>query len=324
MSGADPEDSLLSAAYRVRDLVNESRPGGQPVWKHDRFDSMCAAMDAIEDADAALKEYAARPPGPIGYLELYGVFQALILQQDGIRELMDALEIEGYPADDPYLKEIRELRNDVTGHPSRRDRGPVVATQVARGAMTRDTVRIARHPRAGGATRFEDVAILPLLIGQERRLTSLLHDVVEAMESREREHRRMHRDEKLADLFPPSIHYALQKVGEAARRRDDEPGIGFGLMNLSHLGDCLDAFEAALRHRDISSDSHPFIYLSLEACQEAVASLRTRLPIDAGTAGDEDAAIVLRGLVTLLKDELDDLVEMAGELDAQYGSDEVA
>lgn len=316
--------SLLSVAYRVRDLVNDSRPGGQPVWLHDRFASMCAAMDVIEDADAALKEYVTRPPGPIGYLELYGVFQALILQQDGVRELMAALQVDGYPSGDARLQEPRDLRNDATGHPSRRDRGPVVATQVARGSMNRDGFSLLRHPRVGSGASVEDVATVALLAAQQECLTAVLLDVAGTLESREREHREMHRDEKLAELFPPSVHYALQKVNEAARRRDDEPEIRIGLIHLTHLEGCVSSFEAALANRGITEASHPFVYLSLHQARDAINSLHVRLPAAAETATDADAVVVLIGLACLVRVELDDLIDIARELDENYASDDVA
>ena len=55
------------------------------------------------------------------YILAYGFLQALFLQQDAVRNLYEALQLPSEP--DPLLAEIRELRNDAIGHPTKRGGG---------------------------------------------------------------------------------------------------------------------------------------------------------------------------------------------------------
>ena len=55
------------------------------------------------------------------YIMVYGLLQAIFLQQDAIKNLSLSLDMSFELPDD--LKNIRELRNDVTGHPTNRKNG---------------------------------------------------------------------------------------------------------------------------------------------------------------------------------------------------------
>ncbi len=313
---------FLEAAYRVRDLVNDSRPEGRPIWRHEWFGSVCAAMDVIDDAHEAIGEYLRRPDGRIGYLEIYGVFQALVLQQDGVCELMKALGVDGYPADDPRLKKAREIRNDVTGHPSRRKWGPTLATQLSRNEMTRSSCRIARHARDGGAVSYETIQTIPLIASQEECLVETLQSLASVLEEREREHRRLHRDEKLQNLFPPYLDYAIQKVDEAADQEPGSAGASFALTNVGTIEGTLTALGDALEKRELGRDAAPFVWLSIDQVTNALESVRSRLSLAGRGASDEDRAVLLTALACLIRRELDRLSDMAMEIDADYAADE--
>ena len=52
-------------------------------------------------------------------MEVYGLFQAIFLQQDAIVDLAAALDLSAIePFDDPDFSGVRDLRNRFFGHPS--------------------------------------------------------------------------------------------------------------------------------------------------------------------------------------------------------------
>lgn len=82
-------------------------------------------LDTIEDAQIAIEWYNSNIIKEYDniYLALYGLFQALIIQQDAIDELFTVLDKE---RDNPCRKNsllcsIRKIRNDTVGHPSKRN-----------------------------------------------------------------------------------------------------------------------------------------------------------------------------------------------------------
>ncbi len=55
------------------------------------------------------------------YMYVYGTLQALIVQQDAVKNLTESLKIPYTP--DQKLKDIRDIRNDSVGHPTKRGGG---------------------------------------------------------------------------------------------------------------------------------------------------------------------------------------------------------
>lgn len=94
----------------------------------DNWDRICSSSDVINDTLQAIGSYVKSdyPNKNVGlrYLYVYGLLQALYLQQDAVECLFGTLR-KCYPeslkfsyerSDD--LKEIRQLRNETTGHPT--------------------------------------------------------------------------------------------------------------------------------------------------------------------------------------------------------------
>jgi hypothetical protein len=76
-------------------------------------------MDVVEDSELAIDAYSTgnvREKDGERCLRLYGLLQALFLQQDAVINLCESLKIQKKIEDYPKLKEIREIRNDSAGH----------------------------------------------------------------------------------------------------------------------------------------------------------------------------------------------------------------
>jgi hypothetical protein len=111
----------------IRDLVN-SYPLHEELQKRDRdWRKLCASMDTIEDTEEAIIIYKNLPNFSAddgAYLYLYGLFQVLFVQQDSVNALNNALFDEdlSFEKMKKYsdLKKVREIRNDLFGHPADR------------------------------------------------------------------------------------------------------------------------------------------------------------------------------------------------------------
>jgi len=89
---------------------------------NDRWSKFCVAMDTLEDSDLAISDFLM---GGLGsgegerYLRLYGVLQAVFIQQDAIKALWEIVMAERLPKqpEGSAWNTIRDIRNHSAGHP---------------------------------------------------------------------------------------------------------------------------------------------------------------------------------------------------------------
>jgi hypothetical protein len=100
-------------------LYNIKRHG--LVW-----DMVAAAMDTIEDTQLAIESYSHKRNGDIGhqYLETYGLFQSIFLQQDALTNLAKGLNLDSVNIwKDEDAKYVRTIRDKYFGHPTEHKKG---------------------------------------------------------------------------------------------------------------------------------------------------------------------------------------------------------
>lgn len=117
---------------QIRDYINGPRMSYLLSQDIETWNQICSSLDVIEDTDLAISAHTTDKrdetdddkDSVVGlgkhYLKLYGVLQALFLQQDAVRHLCEALSIPFDPNQFPRLKELRDERNDSIGHPTQR------------------------------------------------------------------------------------------------------------------------------------------------------------------------------------------------------------
>lgn len=101
------------------------RLGRDVLGGQENYDAFCIAKDNIQDSTDAIctlskRGFSADPC--LGYLELCGVLQTVIIQQDGIKELANALGVElpkCLAERGSHWDKLRKSRNLLSGHPNR-------------------------------------------------------------------------------------------------------------------------------------------------------------------------------------------------------------
>jgi hypothetical protein len=95
----------------------------------DKWNKFCVAMDNLEDCDLAISFFLAEDLGHSEgeqYLRLYGILQAVFIQQDSITALWEIVFGEDIPnSSQESWRSVRRIRNHVAGHPIELDRDPV-------------------------------------------------------------------------------------------------------------------------------------------------------------------------------------------------------
>ena len=116
----------------------------------DRYQAFCVAKDQLQDTSEALlhhRRVGFGNPVTTCYLELWGILQAVAIQQDAIKEMRYALtgnrEIKRLG---PAWKKMRDLRNLFAGHPTfngrSSDAGEIRRSVIARQQMSYTRIRV--------------------------------------------------------------------------------------------------------------------------------------------------------------------------------------
>lgn len=146
-----------------------------------------ACLDVIGDAEVALDAFVSvseRPSRGEWYLAIYGVLQALVLQQDAVSHLACALKLSYQP--DPQLLPIRELRNDAAGHPTRRGGAPGRSfSALARITLSREGFTLLTTSRDPYKNDFRKVELLPPIAIQREIIAKTLANFLAALRTLE-------------------------------------------------------------------------------------------------------------------------------------------
>jgi hypothetical protein len=145
---------------------------------------LTSSMDLLGDTEFGIDSYLQSDdddahPGQV-YIAVYGILQALFLQQDAIRHICESLLID-FKLDDT-LRGIRNLRNDATGHPTKGDHGKTFH-MIVRSGMSRLGFRMYSFDSIGVASE-RHISIRDLLREQEESISSALVRVIRIERSR--------------------------------------------------------------------------------------------------------------------------------------------
>ncbi|WP_439182247.1 hypothetical protein [Carboxylicivirga taeanensis] len=202
---------------RIRDLVNHPWKLQALLEDKAKWNKLCASMDVIGDTQLAINDFFSLPSFSSnngGYLYLYGLLQALFLQQDAINHLSEALfgkEIN-WKKDYPDIYHVRELRNDSIGHPTKRGKDKSFHF-IARYSISNGHFRLMSHYSDLNKHLFRDVKIQELKDKQENSVVGILDNVIELMEKEYEAHKKQFTDNKISELTN-GISYSISKVYE--------------------------------------------------------------------------------------------------------------
>jgi len=211
------ESTISELEAQIRRHINRARTQFVLLQNSQSWNQLCSSLDVIGDTELCFKAYEDSPPPPADgatYLLVYGVLQALILQQDAVRHMAEALETRF--ASDPLLHEIREVRNSSIGHPTKRNRGEARSHFLSRMSMSKNGFQLMTVYPDHAPAEFKWVDIPALILRQRMQLRMVMTQVV--LEARDQEHRAMFKGTKLVDAFPAVLDYYFQKVFESTHQ----------------------------------------------------------------------------------------------------------
>lgn len=201
---------------KLRGILNESVLIKNYTYqkKDGSWDRLWAAMDALEDAQIAINNY--RSQKKVSYLELYGLLQAFIVQQDSVNHIKQTLlgaNLIIWRNEEPKLNDIRRIRNETVGHPSNiknSKTGDPVFCNIDRSSITKSGFGYLIWSREG-ATKHA-VNTKGIISTQEAEIFRLMNIIIDGVINIEDDHMKKFATEKLEDIYKKIDYYPFEKM----------------------------------------------------------------------------------------------------------------
>jgi len=299
----------------IRDYA--SNPRHQERLFTDRFvwHQLCATFDAIGDTDLAIDaylngEFPDHNPGE-QYLRVYGVLQALLVQQDSLGQ-MTAILCPGMLLGLPdVLKDVRDARHASIGHPTRmQSKGNVSSNFINRSTMSKDSFQLLSFSKTDGDL-FNHVPVVKLIEQQRAEVVRILSEVVTEVKQKDEEHKSVFRGKSVYARFH-LVLYAFEKIFEDLHRNTI---VGMGKWGIGELKSVLDDFKNMLIERGLSIETYDDIKYHYKQIQHPLTELEKFFAGEPSAIPSYEAAIVY---ADALQGYFSELMKNAQWIDEEY------
>lgn len=248
----------------IRDLINEPRKQFNLLKNLTFWNQLCSSLDVIEDSDLAIDAYINSKfdkDDGVKYLRLYGLLQALFLQQYAVNNLCESLALQNNLIKNTKLKEIRDIRNDSIGHPTKRGNYKSYHF-ISRVTITKSGFQLISN-YGNGRTTFRDILVIDLIKEQREYLSEIFKKLINVLKAEEKSHKVEFKMEKLETVFM-NISYAFGKIFDSIGKPDRAQ---LGLMHVKLVKEVMGKLKESLQKRGVeigTYDSIKYLYELLE------------------------------------------------------------
>lgn len=308
---------MYKYTQEIRDFINEPRKQFDLLKNCKFWNQLCSSLDVIGDSDLAIGAYINSKFGKDDgekHLKLYGVLQALFLQQDAVTNLCESLGLSNNLIASPKLKEIRDIRNDSIGHPTKRGNYKSYHF-ISRVTITKSGFQLISDYE-NDRTTIRDISVIDLINEQRKYLSEILKKVITGLQAEEKAHREKFKMEKLEAVFLGILDYIgniFENIGKPDRAQ-------LGLMHVKLVNGVMGKLKEALQKRGIeigTYDSIKYLYELLEYPITELELYFDRLIAEKVPRINDKTAYIFAYFVSK---HLSQLKEIAKEIDEEYSS----
>lgn len=200
---------------RVRLHIQRTEKQAKLLEKQKEWLKLTAALDVLEDTSNAV-EYYCDSEYPVDvrgkYLFTYGLLQALFLQQDAINGINEALfdNSINYKDQYPTAYAVREMRNDVVGHPTNRSGGKqyIYLVQCSLEKESFDYIK-EEHDREG--IEAISVDVFAAISDTGKAINTILNSALHELDTEFINYINAHKERKMKEIFS-NLGYTREKV----------------------------------------------------------------------------------------------------------------
>jgi len=241
-------DFLVS---KISDYINIGRVQNKLIQNKKNWNQICSSLDVLGDATYAVSSYINNsfPSDGSKYIYVYGILQALFLQQDSLKHLTCALlsiKEKDYKVNDE-LEKIRNIRNEAVGHPTNKGGGKSFHY------ISRMTIeKSGFHLLSSFSDKddiYKEVKTINIINIQLKIIVEDLNVLLKELGEKEMEHKNKFKEVKLEDFLKGS-DYSIQKIFEALYS-EDESKKSFYISLINPLKEGYLNIEKELKDREI-------------------------------------------------------------------------
>lgn len=178
-------NNMERLASSIRNCVNNSNLYDKCYKDNlDKWTVLCVSMDTLEDTCTALLHFESEGIGDDTgekYLNLYGVLQAIFLQQYAIKYLYESL-VQPFTELRTNLanwETLRELRNLSVGHPIEMKRQKIIKRCfISRVSISSHGFQLVIYNATENKHEFEDIDLQKLYSGYKGEATAILSETL--------------------------------------------------------------------------------------------------------------------------------------------------
>lgn len=315
------KDSILKKIKQINHFkekiyvyINTTRYQFELINKNDTWNQICSSLDVIGDTLLSLEEYLSTEyPETEGlrYIYTYGILQSLFIQQDSIRNLSEAFSIQYTQSE--ILKKIREIRNFSIGHPTKLQRnGKIFYNYISRISLCKNSFTLQIASKESQEDRFIDINVIELILKQLEETQKTIKNIAHILKERDLMHRKKYKGELIVDIFPSTMSYNFEKIGEAIYSPSESNTI-FGLTMLNSVKKNYEKFEEELRKRN-ELPSNTYLKYDLDQYFHTIEVLNKYLHRKKEDMTERDAIVYL----FYLREVHNVFLKIAAEYDEEY------
>lgn len=272
----------------VRKYINTTRYQNALLKNSDNWNQICSSLDTIGDTLYSYQAYV-DTDYPINdglkYIFIYGLLQALFIQQDAMRHLSEAFNIQFELTD--RLKDIRSVRNASIGHPTKNQiKTSIYYNYISRVSLSKMGFTLMRSFDQG-KNEFIDVDIYSIIHDQLNDIEASYKSLDKKLKEADRMHREQYKDDLLSDIFHSTMGYTFSKVAEGIHSPQGG-SVTFALSMLNSIQKSYEKFEASLLKRGELSE---YIKYDLDEYNHALSKLEDYLNANDSKMTNKDANI---------------------------------
>lgn len=295
----------------VRKHINTHRYQVELLKDSANWNQICSSLDVIGDTIYAIRSFQeSNFPDDSGlkYIYTYGLLQSLFLQQDALRHLSEAFDINYNLS--PVLLDIRGIRNASIGHPTKQNqKGKRFYNYISRISMSKHGFDLLRHSES----RSFDMVNVNIEIMLHDQLTEVItgyNEIARKLAEADRMHKEKFKKASLQDIFHSAMGYFFEKIAQGIYAHS--PGDReFGHTHVRLVRETYEKFESALKERNELSE---YTEYDLREYFHALSRLDAYLAGNGGEMEEMDARIYH----TYIQNEHSHFVQITKEIDEQY------
>jgi hypothetical protein len=302
-------DSIATLVEKIRDLINSPRKQASLLADAASWNKLCSALDVIGDTELALDAYLgweSQTGDGENYLLVYGTLQVMEVQQDALNFVCESLCI-------PYrrpeeLSDIRKIRDESIGHPMKGTENKITKSSfISRSDLGRRGFTLLTVYSDHSPYKHSRVDLVRLLKTQRHFIRGNLVDIVGKLRIDEMAHRTKHKTELIQELFPDILGYLISKICENSPVAE---------VHIREIKRVISRFREALENRGewIAGSA---VACEVELAEYPLGELRSFFS-DANQSRLNERDVYI--FATFLKTQVEQLREIAREIDEKYGS----